>query len=255
MRGPRLGASYRRALLDVDLLRLAASFSGLVLDVGGKRVPRGGFTRPERGVRRWVLLNLAEDEAPDVVGSAETLPFKSDSLGGILCSEVIQYVDRYEAMLAEFRRVLVPGGRILLSAPLLHRLDHPTDRHRFSAGRLRELFAAAAASLADPLLADLINAETMFDLLAGRGVASASLKLPAGLGPLPKHAFGSLWGVFANSEYGIGNFYISLPAQAAAANQFRLRLQVLQWNWKLTAIGLPEHLRIELAKELQRRIG
>ena len=143
MRGPRLGASYRRALLDAELLQLAAGLSGLVLDVGGKRVPRGGFTRPERGVRRWVLLNLAADEAPDVVGSAEVLPFKSDSVGGILCSEVIQYVDRYEAMLAEFRRVLVPGGRILLSAPLLHRLDHPTDRHRFSGSRLRELFARA----------------------------------------------------------------------------------------------------------------
>jgi 2-polyprenyl-3-methyl-5-hydroxy-6-metoxy-1,4-benzoquinol methylase len=62
---------------------------------------------------------------------------------GILCSEVIQYVDRYEDMLAEFRRILVPGGRVLLSAPLLHRLDHATDRHRFSGTRLRELFARA----------------------------------------------------------------------------------------------------------------
>jgi len=123
-------------------------------------------------------------------------------------------------------------------------------------GRMGTAMAShAAASLADPLLADLVNPETMLDLLAGRGVASASLKLPAGLGPLPKHAFGSLWGVFANSEYGFGNFYVSLPAQAAATERFRLRLQVLQWNWKLTAIGLPEHLRIELAKELQRRVG
>jgi len=143
VRGPRLGASYRRALLDAELLRQAPGLSGLVLDVGGKRIPRGDFRRPKRGVRRWVLFNLAADEAPDVVGSAEVLPFKSDSVGGILCSEVIQYVDRYEAMLAEFRRVLVPGGRILLSAPLLHRLDHPTDRHRFSSGRLCELFARA----------------------------------------------------------------------------------------------------------------
>lgn len=143
MRGPRLGASYRRALLDAELMRQAPGLSGLVLDVGGKRVPRGAFMRPLRGVRRWVLLNLAEDETPDVVGSAEALPFKSESVGGILCSEVIQYVDRYDAMLAEFRRVLVPGGRILLSAPLLHRLDHATDRHRFSGSRLRELFARA----------------------------------------------------------------------------------------------------------------
>jgi SAM-dependent methyltransferase len=143
MRGPRLGASYRRALLDAELTRLAAGLSGLAVDIGGKRVPRGGFRRPERGVRRWVLLNHAAAEGPDVVGSAEALPFRPASVDGILCSEVIQYVDRYEDMLAEFRRVLVPGGRVLLSAPLLHRLDHATDRHRFSGNRLRELFARA----------------------------------------------------------------------------------------------------------------
>ncbi len=143
MRGPRLGASYRRALLDAELARLAVDLSGLAVDIGGKRVPRGGFRRSERGVRRWVLLNHDAAEGPDVVGSAEALPFRPASVDGILCSEVIQYVDHYEDMLAEFRRVLVPGGRVLLSAPLLHRLDDATDRHRFSGGRLRELFARA----------------------------------------------------------------------------------------------------------------
>jgi SAM-dependent methyltransferase len=137
MRGPRLGASYRRALLDAELTSLAAGLSGLAVDIGGKRVPRGAFRRPERGVRRWVLLNHAAAEGPDVVGSADALPFRPASVDSILCSEVIQYVDRYEDMLAEFRRVLVPGGRVLLSAPLLHHLDHVTDRHRFSGSRLR----------------------------------------------------------------------------------------------------------------------
>jgi Protein of unknown function (DUF2939) len=123
-------------------------------------------------------------------------------------------------------------------------------------GRLGTSIAShAAASLADPLLADLVNPETVLDLLSGRGVATASLKLPSGLGPLPKDALGSLWRAFANSEYGLGNFYISLPADAAATDQFRLRLQVLQWDWKLTEIGMPERLRVELAKELERRIG
>jgi len=60
-----------------------------------------------------------------------------------VCTEVIQYVDRYEVMLDEFARVLVPGGRVVLSAPLLHRPDHPLDRHRFSAARLGELLDRA----------------------------------------------------------------------------------------------------------------
>jgi hypothetical protein len=57
MKGPRLGASYRRALLDAELTRLVAGLSGLAVDIGGKRAPRGGFRRPERGVRRWLEEN------------------------------------------------------------------------------------------------------------------------------------------------------------------------------------------------------
>jgi len=113
--------------------------------------------------------------------------------------------------------------------------------------------AGYGASLADPLLNDLVNPETMIDLLSGRG--AAPLHVSAGLPALPANAFGSLFKLFANCEYGIGNFYISVPPDAAEDDQFRLRLQVLQWNWTLTEVGLPERLRIELAKELERRIG
>jgi len=109
------------------------------------------------------------------------------------------------------------------------------------------------ATLADPMLNDLINPERMLDLLAGRGVAS--LHLAPGSAVLPKDALGSLWQAFLNCEYGIGNFYISVPVNADAAEQYRLRLQVLQWTWTVTEIGLPQRVRIELAKELQRRIG
>ena len=111
------------------------------------------------------------------------------------------------------------------------------------------------ASMAEPLLADLVNPEMMLDLLSGSGVSTASLQIPAGLGPFSKDAVGSAWEIFINTEYGIGNFYIRLPTSTAATEQFRLRFQVLQWNWKITAIDLPERLRVELAKELQRRIG
>lgn len=143
MRGPALGVSCRRALLDAELARLVAGFEGVVLDVGGRRVWRGRFEPPREHVKRWILLNVDAGAEPDVLGTAEVLPVRSASVNRILCQEVIQYVDRYESMLAEFRRVLAPSGEVILSAPLLHRLDHASDRQRFSAGRLVELFERA----------------------------------------------------------------------------------------------------------------
>ena len=143
MRGPALGSSYRRSLLDAELEHLVGSFRGVVLDVGGRRTRRGRLRPPDQGVRRWILLNLDPGAAPDILATAECLPLRAGSVDRILCQEVIQYVDRYESMLAEFRRVLAPSGEVVLSSPLLHRLDHVTDRHRFSAGRLAEIFARA----------------------------------------------------------------------------------------------------------------
>ena len=143
MNRPRLGTSYRRALLDAEMERLVPDLTGIVLDVGGKRTLRGRFRPPESGVKRWILLNVSWAEGPDIVATAEALPVRDASVDRILCKEVIQYVDHYDAMLAEFRRVLVPGGRVFLSAPLLHRLDHSLDRQRFSAARLGELLERA----------------------------------------------------------------------------------------------------------------
>ena len=80
-----LGISYRRALLDAELKRLAGALSGVVLDVGGKRVPRGRFVPPEERVARWVRLNLDPVERPDVVADAQTLPVRDKTTDWVVC--------------------------------------------------------------------------------------------------------------------------------------------------------------------------
>ena len=47
-----LGLSERRALLDAELERLAASLDGIVLDVGGRHVRRGHFVPPTERCKR-----------------------------------------------------------------------------------------------------------------------------------------------------------------------------------------------------------
>ena len=138
-----LGLSYRRMLLDVELGRLASGLGGMVLEIGAKRVARGRWRPPLERVRRWVRLNLEPDECPDVVGDALGLPVRDASVDWVVCVEVLQYVLSPEAAMGEIARVLAPGGAAVVAVPFFHRADGPTDRHRFTETRVRELLEGA----------------------------------------------------------------------------------------------------------------
>jgi SAM-dependent methyltransferase len=55
---------------------------------------------------------------------ADPLPFASASFDAVLASLVMHYLQDWDPLLAEFRRVLVPGGRLVISThhPFM---DHP----------------------------------------------------------------------------------------------------------------------------------
>jgi len=138
-----LGLSYRRILLDVDLERLTPGLEGVVLEIGAKAMARGRW-RPRRDrVRRWVRVDLEAGERPDVVADAQGLPLRDASVDWVVCVEVLQYVVSPEAAMREIARVLVPGGTAVLTVPFFHRADGPTDRHRFTEMRARELVETA----------------------------------------------------------------------------------------------------------------
>ena len=52
-----------------------------------------------------------------VAGSLTHLPFRDRAFRQIVCSEVIEHVPRDEVHLAEFHRVLTPGGTLVLGTP------------------------------------------------------------------------------------------------------------------------------------------
>jgi len=53
----------------------------------------------------------------DSAGTIEQLPNATGSLDGILCSSVLEYMPDAEQLVAEFARVLKPGGVLLISVP------------------------------------------------------------------------------------------------------------------------------------------
>ena len=114
-----------------------------------------------------------------------------------------------------------------------------------------QLVMGLIATVADPLVAKLINSETLLDLL-GKGWPSSVVpgEPPAAIRGISRASIGNAWQIFLNSEYSGANFYATVPVASPPAEQFRLHLQLLQWKWKVVGIDLPEALRVRIAQEV-----
>ena len=65
-------------------------------------------------------IELLKQRLPNhnvVEGDVEALPFADGSFGSVLCTEVIEHIPDPSAALAEYRRVLQPGGVLIGSVP------------------------------------------------------------------------------------------------------------------------------------------
>jgi SAM-dependent methyltransferase len=132
--------SVRRRYLDRDLTAESGCLSGRVLEIGcGRSGRRGVFRPPTDGIRRWVYLDRDRARLPTVCADAVSLPFGEASFDTVVCLEVLEYVWQPAAVLTEVRRLLTPGGTLLLSTPFLHRADAPDDYWRFTEPALRRL--------------------------------------------------------------------------------------------------------------------
>lgn len=89
--------------------------SGRCLHIGGKIRKQG-----------WEILNIVPGEAVDHVGDALDLSrFADNTFAELYASHVLEhfdYIDETAAALREWRRVLIPGGRIYISVPNLETL-------------------------------------------------------------------------------------------------------------------------------------
>jgi SAM-dependent methyltransferase len=134
--------------LERDVKAAGAVVSGRLLDVGcGLRPFAGAFPR----VRRYVACDRdVIGSEPDVCGLAGSLPFRDAVFDVVLATQVLEHVPAPAAMLREARRVLAPGGVLLLSAPQYWRLhEEPHDYFRFTTHGLRLLLEQAGFAAID----------------------------------------------------------------------------------------------------------
>jgi len=114
----------------------------------------------------------------------------------------------------------------------------------------RGMAVAAATSIAEPILAKLVSAEALIELLQNAGPAAGLPDNSAAFPGLGSGALGNVWQVFIHSEQGLRSFALAVPLTAPPPLQFRLHFRLTGWRWKLSAIDLPEELRVRLAREL-----
>ena len=130
----------RRGLL-CELRPLLAGLTGEVLDVGCGRKPYRAFVPAVR----YVGLDIDSPVtralgAADVLYDGRRFPLPDASFDGVLCSQVFEHVFNPEEFLGEIRRVLRPGGCLVLTVPFVwDEHEQPHDFARYSSFGLKAL--------------------------------------------------------------------------------------------------------------------
>jgi hypothetical protein len=145
------------------------------------------------------------------------------------------------------------------------KIDYPRLRRSFTeqiigaylritgrASHLGPLATAVGASILDPWVSQIVNPENLAQLLRGGTVSSELGPVSFRFGNLPS-TLNLAWDAWLSSEYWFNRFSIWLPPGASQTDQFRLRMQLLQWRWKITGIDLPEKLSNQIAGELAKK--
>ena len=90
-----------------------------------------------------ITLDLAPFDGVDLVGNALRMPLASDSVDLIINTGVLEHVENVEKVVAEFHRVLRPGGVVYTEIPFMQGYHpDPTDFQRLTYQGLRRTFEA-----------------------------------------------------------------------------------------------------------------
>lgn len=104
--------------------------------------------------------------AADCFYDGKRIPYADEYFDSVLCSQVLEHVFNPEEFLSEIRRVLRPGGKLLLTVPFVwDEHEQPADFGRYSSFGIRALLERHGFSV-EELRKSVCDAEAISQLVA-----------------------------------------------------------------------------------------
>jgi SAM-dependent methyltransferase len=128
--------------------RLWSSVRASAGELRGRLLDVGCGTKPYRAlfkVDEYLGLDIDSETTrrrgvADVLYDGTRFPFEGARFDAVLCNQVLEHVFNPDAFVDELRRVLTPGGRLLLTVPFVwDEHEQPWDYARYSSFGLRSL--------------------------------------------------------------------------------------------------------------------
>lgn len=212
----------RRKILESTVVAMALPRDARILEVGagtgGNLVMlsrHGQVSAMEMDARARELATQKTDGAFLILAGScpDDIPFQDEAFDLICMFDVLEHIDQDVATLAELRKRLAPGGRLLVTVPAYRWLWSSHDvflhhKRRYTGGRLRQVFGAAGLhvdriSYFNMLLLPLAATARLKDRIVSSNKASGTA-IP------PPMINATLEAIFASEQHMLRHF--DLPA-------------------------------------------
>jgi len=205
-------------IFDEVLNFLPKDIFNSVLDYGAGNSPFESFVSCDSYVKIDVIQNIY-NSIDYIILPDESLPLRDSSFDLVLLIDVLEHVNNYNFVLSDIKRILKPGGKLIISIPFMYR-EHetPFDIVRFTSFGLKSIIEFNHGKITR--LRKVGNFKyTLISLFLERGIFNGER--------VNLTFFGKLLNLFIIKFFSFFKFLISKPPEENASIYHHLLAEVI----------------------------